>query len=286
MNKGILITGVLAVLTSACVALNNPFRNETVFVQDACGFDFHQPVELQRLRFQPPTFWSRLSPCEAVRISLNTYRDGWSVGAKSAYREGTVVALSEVAGFGIGSNAHFIGNPFHTKTPQEWLAWRRAGWEERAKYDRPSKRKVTRVHRRALDCWRIETQSFLEKPGTRDDYEQSHFGISYTCWVPGNKKYPPIGMSAGVAYHQGEPVYDVDVDKVLLLPVLKTVEVKQLSAEDYAERVAAYRERFEARCKRHVARAWRTGIPNLDDDDRKSLRDCGYDPSTLRPRAP
>ena len=143
--------------------------------------------------------------------------------------------------------------------------------------------KVTRVHHRALDCWRIETQSFLEKPGTRDDYEPSYFSIGYTCWQPGNDKYPQISMSAGVAYHQGKPVYDIDVDKVLLAPVLETLEIKELSAEAYAERVAAYEKRFRDNCKGRLRRAREQGTRNLGEGARG-----GYGPAatTHPPYAP
>ncbi|MBD3619432.1 MAG: hypothetical protein HUJ28_08160 [Chromatiales bacterium] len=288
MNRRLVILQLAMIVLSVatgCTGLSNSFRDDVVFIQDACGFDFDQRIELERLSFKLPSFWSRLSPCQAMQISRNTHRDDWGVNARMIYGEGKVIVLDKAAGFGISSNIHLIGKEL--VRPDEWLIERQEYWQMdlHDENSRPKERNLTRIRYGQLDCWRIETMSYMEKIDQdghfRGQYQQSYLSIGYECWDMRDEEYPSIGFSAGVAYQGGKPLYDIDIDQVLVKPVLESIELKDLSSAAYEKRLAETRQRERERCNRLVKGAWESGTRNIDDHYKRLIRECGYDPNTL-----
>lgn len=281
MTVRIIIIGVLSLVLGGCVALDNPFAEKTIFSRDACGFNFNQTIELERVRFTPSDYWAGLSSCQLVRISRDTHRDGWRVTVMGVFGYLDVVGTIGVAHFGIGTDVHRIGQP--VKGPEEWLAWKKAGWKKRQETERYVKRDITRVRRRNLDCWRIASESYERRPGSSANDKQIHFGVGYTCWENGNDRYHPIGFSAGVAYRDGKPLYDINIEQELLKPVLDSLVLKELSDEAYAKRLADHKKWVEDDCRWHVKNAYKVGLSDVSEYGRKRLRECGYDPETLKP---
>lgn len=280
MTKRALAFIALILVLGGC-SIGNPFKEKTVFSRPACEVDLTRPVELQRLTFRVPRFWAKTLPCHGGRVMWDTYRDDWSIGARLVYREGQVVVVSSAAGLLVGSDIHTLGRPI--PTPEEWLAHKREQWAKSAtaKGDLP-RRDVTRVRHGQFDCWRIGGAAFLPVPGDPQRVQQSGAGLGYTCWVVGDERYPPFDVGMGLGYWDGKPLYDIDIDKDVLLPILDTLEVRELSEEAYAKRIADYQRRQEDYCRTHVKYAARIGTANIDAATRQHLRDCGYHPDTLK----
>jgi hypothetical protein len=273
------------ILLSACgiggvLDLQTHRLRKNIELKTICDMDPGRPIELQRIIFTLPEFWGDFSPCHGVRVMHDIKRGGWSIDAMSTEIEGNVVISGNSAlGFSVETGLHLIGGIY--KNPQQWMSDRAKEWEKSAERKNvyPVERNVARIQRKGLDCWRIETKSFL------DQNKQSNFGIGYTCWAPGNTRYPQISLATGMSYRDGKPVYpEISLDKDIMDPIFNTLEIKELSEEDYAQRVLDHEKRFRENCKRTIKVA--------QDDIRRgdvfnefminNLQQCGYDTSLLR----
>ena len=279
MTSRIIAIGIVSLIHVGCGVVNNPFKPDTVRIHDACDFDFEQTVELERVRFTPSAYWSVLTPCDLVKISRDTHRDSWRVSVMGVFSYGDVVGVSGIAHFGIGTDIHLIGKP--VDSPEEWLASRKVEWNEIPESHDHVERVISRVRHGALDCWRIASKSYKRTEEKKRTDEQTHAGVGYTCWESGNNRYHPIGFSAGINYQDGEPIYDIDIDQLLLRPVLESIELKDLSAEAYEQRLKDHERWVEEDCKWRVKNAYKMGLPNISDYGRNKLRECGYNPNTL-----
>jgi len=280
MITRVITISLVCLINVGCGVVNNPFKPDTVRIHDACDFDFEQTVELERVRFTPSAYWSVLTPCDLVKISRDTHRDSWRVSVMGVFSYGDVVGVSGIAHFGIGTDIHLIGKP--VDSPEEWLASRKSEWNEIPESHDYVERVISRVRHGALDCWRIASKSYKRTEEKKRTDEQTHAGVGYTCWESGNNRYHPIGFSAGINYQDGEPIYDIDIDQLLLRPVLESIELKDLSSAAYEKRLTETRQRERARCNRLVKGAWESGTRNIDDHYKQLIRECGYDPSTLK----
>lgn len=191
------------------------------------------------------------------------------------FRYNGIVVHDRAAAFGIGSDIHLIGQEH--LTPEAWLPKARKRWEKGDHGGRVG-RQVERVRYGYLDCWRVVSQSYDHETGV---LAKSYGGVVYTCWPDGGEAYPPIELSAGMRYVDERPLYDVDIDRDLLLPVLKSLEIRELSPEAYAARKWAYLERQNEHCK-GIARMIRVD-GEMNEYQRERLEECGYDLETLRP---
>jgi len=266
---------LLTVLLAGCGVVSNPFRADTVALDNACDVDLTRPFELERISFHIPAFWSLLRPCEQVWIIHDNYRDKFSVEPQFFERHGSIVTQSKAAGFGISSSIHLIGKS--RLTPETWLSNARERWVQSDNGHRVE-RQVDRVRIGNLDCWRVASKRYHNDVGIED---LSYSGVSYTCWPDGDNDYPPISLSAGMRYVDERPLYDVDIDSELLLPVLKSLEIRELSPDAYAARKQAYLERQSERCK-GIARMIRVD-GEMNEYQRERLEECGYDLETLEP---
>jgi hypothetical protein len=203
-------------------------------------------------------------------------RDVWALQAGYAFGYNGIVAHASAAHFSAGTFVHLIGR--EQPRPDAWLPEARERWKQGDKGHRVD-RQIERVRHGGLDCWRVVSQSYNRDTGVE---AQSYGGVSYTCWPDGDDAYPPISLSAGVRYLDERPLYDIDIDRDLLLPVLESLEIRELSPEAYAARKQAYEKAERKRCEGRLRYA-RYGADELDERDRELLRECGYDPDTLRP---
>lgn len=280
MISRIIAIGIVSLIHVGCGVVNNPFKPDTVLMYDACGFDFEQTVELERVRFTPSGYWSNLAPCQSVLVSHDTNRDGWRVSVMGGFNYSEVIGVTEVAHFGIGSDIHLIGKPL--VTPEEWLASRQIEWSKRQESHDYVERDITRIRHGSLDCWRIASNSYKRNAEVEVTDEKTHSGVGYACWEIDNDRYHHIGFSAGFYYKNGKPLYDIDIDEVLVRPVLESIELKEISAAAYEKRLAETRQRERDRCNRLVKGAWESGTRNIDDHYKRLIRECGYDPNTLK----
>jgi hypothetical protein len=277
---------LLALLLGGCATGGGAlFAPSPVHHHNACDHDFAQRQDLERLSFTLPPFWARLQPCEAVQLWWDTRQDSLTLDARSETVEGGVLVLGRAAGLGISANLDDIGHP--QRTPEEWLAWKQSSFAPwggpQGKSGNRIEREVTRIELREgeLDCWFSRVDSYGPKPGTRGQQEtQVYLGMSYHCWVAGQPQYPPIGVGGGMAYFDERPLYDIDIDRDLLLPVLQSLEIRELSPDAYAARKQAYLERQGERCKRIARRVRLDG--DMNDYQREQLLECGYDLDTLK----
>jgi hypothetical protein len=259
-----------------CGVVSKPFKADNVATFSACEVDLRQPIALERITFRVPEFWSRLTPCERLQVGTNTKRDAWMIEAPYEFGYDGIVVQDRAAAFGIGSAIHLIGK--ERLTPETWLPEARERWKQGDKGHRVD-RQIERVRHGDLDCWRVVRQSYNSDSGVE---AQSYGGMSYACWPDGDDAYPPIQLSASMRYVDERPLYDIDIDRDLLLPVLESLEIRELSPEAYAARKQAYAERELERCKDAWRYARRIGAENIGEGARENLRGCGYDPDTLK----
>jgi len=240
----------MTLLLMSCVAINNPFKASTGTRTDTCKTDFSLPIELERANFLPAEIWSRIKPCEMVKVGNYTKFDSWNISASLHYTYADVLVYDTAMGFGVNGNLNLIGS-----TPATMEGWKQREdkkWLKHLKYrGKSDKRNVIRETRNGLKCWRETTISF-------EQGKQSALSIAYDCWESDKTHYPPLSISGSIRYWDGKPVYDLDIDKDLIDPVFATLEVKDIKPEVYAERMAIHEEKMER------------------------LESCGYDTSKLK----
>jgi hypothetical protein len=262
---------------TGCGVVSNPLVKDTFVTRDACEVNLSERVDLERIAFRVPEFWAQLKPCNGLEVMHDIERDVWALQASYAFRYNGIVAQTSAAHFSAGTFVHLIGR--EQPRPETWLPEARERWKQGDKGHRVD-RQIERVRHGGLDCWRVVSQSYNRDTGVE---AQSYGGVSYACWPDGDDAYPPISLSAGVRYVDERPLYDIDIDRDLLVPVLESLEVRELSPEAYAARKQAYLERQGERCKRIARRVRLDGDMNAYQYEQ--LLECGYDLDTLRPAA-
>ncbi len=259
----------------SCVVINNPFEKKTVTSSNSCDTDFSMPVEIERAQFNPPEIWSRLKPCESIRVSRNTNTDDWGISARLHYTYADVLVYDTAMGFGVVGNLNLIGSL--PPTIEKWNQREEKKWKQHLRNRGISgKRTIVFETRNGLDCWRTEIVLF--------DRDQQKDGISvgYDCWEPGKAYYPPLGIGGWVGYIEGKPIYNLDIDKDLIDPVFATLEVKDIKPEVYAERMAIHEKKMVQDCK------WRKKdlrrYPNQSHNaySIERLEACGFNTSKLK----
>ena len=186
--------------------------------------------------------WSQFSNCNALLIHKNKRRGDLTANVMELFEYKDVVGISGGAlGFHISGNLNALGRSYNRYTsPEGWMQWQKKQWKKqgKSKNARPKERKIDRVERNGMDCWRIETKSYLEKSGTIDEYEQSNLGVYYQCWSEDRAAYPPIDLGAGITYRDGRSLYPgLDIDKDILDPVFDSLKLKKLSDKQYEKHV-------------------------------------------------
>jgi len=268
-----LIFFAMSLLTS-CVALNNPFAAKTATRTNACKVDLSLPVELERAVFIPPEIWSRIEPCDMVKINRLFKQDSWGISATLNYTYADVLVYDTAMGFGVEGNLNWIGD-----TPTTLDGWKQREDDKWKKYIKARKgtrtRKVSYASRNGLECWRVESKSY-------DKDKQSALSIAYDCWANGKTHYPPLSIGGSIRYWEGKPVYDLDIDKDLIDPVFATLEVKDIKPEVYAERMAAYKKKEKRQCKGRIKYVRKNPNKGYTVSDIDLLEDCGYDTSKLK----
>ena len=207
-------------------------------------------------------------------MSRDTNRDKWGISAALNYRYSDVVVYDASMGFAVVGNLHWIGS-----TPPTMEAWKDREdqkWKQHLENRGGSgKRKVTRESRNYLECWRTEKISF-------DKRKQSALSIAYACWVTGKTYYPPLIIGGWIKYWDGNPVYDLDIDKDLIDPVFATLEVKDIKPEVYAERMAIHEEKMKKDCKWRLKDVRKNRDQAFNAYSIERLESCGYDTSKLK----
>ncbi|PCJ85536.1 MAG: hypothetical protein COA54_11030 [Thiotrichaceae bacterium] len=201
-----------------------------------------------------------------------------------------VVGISGGAlGFYISGNLNALGWSYNRYTsPEAWMEWQNKQWEKQKKIKNanPKERKINRVERNGMDCWRIETKSYLKKSGTIDEYEQSNLGVYYQCWSEDRATYPPIDLGAGMTYRNGKPLYpDLDIDKDILSPVFETLKLKEIPPKKYEKIVKENIDNYQKKCKESYL-SYKKIIKKkkglVNDYRVNSLIQCGYDAAELK----
>ena len=264
---------LLSTLLASCVMIDSPFKKETVTIDTSCNINFSVPVETERARFNPPWIWSRLKPCEAIRVSRNTNTDEWGISAMLNYTYSDVLVYDTAMGFGVVGQLDWIGNTFNTL--EEWKRSEDEKWLRYMKNRGNSEtRSVVFESRNGLECWRIEMASFIEG-------KKHEISVGYDCWMLGKIHYPPLSIGGWIRYWDGKPVYDLDIDKDLIDPVFATMEVKDIKPEVYAERMAIHEEKVKQECKRRIKRVKKNPGQAVSAHSIERLEFCGYDTSKL-----
>ena len=265
---------VLSGMLASCAMTDSPFKKKTVTIDTSCNIDLSNYIETERARFIPPAIWSRLVPCEAMRVSRNTSTDEWGISAKLNYTYSDVLVYDTAMGFGVVGQLNWIGNTFNTL--EEWKRREEDKWRRYMKNRGNSEtRFVVFESRNGLDCWRIEMASFVEG-------KKHAISIGYDCWTPGKTHYPPLSIGGWIRYWDGKPVYDLDIDKDLIDPVFATLEVKDIKPEVYAERMAIHEEKVIKDCKWRLKDVKKNRNQAFNAYSIEKLESCGYDTSKLK----
>ena len=269
-----LIMSVLSGILASCVMVDNPFKKKTVTIETSCNIDFSLSVETERARFNPPEIWSRLKPCEAIRVTRDTSSDEWGISARLNYIYADVLVYDTAMGFGVVGQLNWIGN-----TPNTLEGWKQREADKWQRYMKNRGNSETRSvkfeSRNGLDCWRIEMASFVQG-------KKHAISVGYDCWVPGKTHYPPLSIGGWIRYWEGKPVYDLDIDKDLIDPVFATLEVKDIKPEVYAERMVIHEEKVKQECKRRIKRVKKNPGRAVSAHAIERLEFCGYDTSNLK----
>jgi len=277
MSKGfkvIISMSVVTLLLVSCVAIDNPFKAETGSRTNACKTDFSLPIELERANFLPAEIWSRIKPCEMVKISKHIKLDSWSISASLNYTYTDVLVYDTAMGFGVEGNLNMIGDM--PTTLEGWKQREDNKWEKFMKSRKGTReRKVSYALRNGLECWRVEGMSYYKG-------EQAALSISYDCWESGKTHYPPLSIGGSIRYWDGKPVYDLEIDKDLIDPVFATLEVKDIKPEVYAERMTIHEEKVKQECKRRLKDVRKNPNRVFNAHSIKRLEFCGYDTSKLK----
>ena len=270
----LLSMSVLGGILTSCVVMDSPFKKENVTSDTACNIDFSLSVELERARFDPPEIWSRLKPCEAIRVSRNTNTDKWGISAKLNYTYSNVLVYDTAMGFGVVGRLNWIGNTFNTL--EEWKRREDDKWQRHLKNrGNADTRSVIYESRNGLDCWRIEMASFTQG-------KKHAISVGYDCWMPGKTHYPPLSIGGWIRYWDSKPVYDLDIDKDLIDPVFATLEVKDIKPEVYAERMAIHEEKVIKDCKWRLNDVKKNRNQAFNAYSIEKLESCRYDTSKLK----
>ena len=270
------LIGVLIAVASlsSCVALDSSFLSNTGTRTNACNIDLSIPVELERAKFVPPEFWSRLKQCESVKISKHPRLDSWEISATLYYTYADVLVYDTAMGFGVEGSLNLIGDT--PTTMEDWKLREVNKWEKYIKNKGYADKQIFKFEtRKRLKCWKVTTKSF-------DDGYQSALSIAYNCWQPGKFYYPPIRIAGSVRYWNGKPVYDLDIDKDLIDPVFATLVVKDIKPEVYAERMAIHDEKIRQECKRRLKTVKKNPGREFSAYYIERLEFCGYDTSKLK----
>jgi len=263
---------VASLLVVACVALDNPFKAKTGTKGNACESDVSLAVELERAKFVPPGIWSQLEPCELVNVSHHYNLDSWGISATLHYTYGDVLVYDAAMGMGVSGNLNLVGS---TPTMEGWKLRENNKWLKHIKYrGNFDKRKVFKVNRNRLECWRTEII-------THEKGSQLSLSIAYDCWSPTKELLPPLTIGGWIGYRDGKPVYDLDIDKDLIDPVFATLEVKEIKPGVYAERMAIHEEKVKQECKRRIKRVKKNPGRAVSAHSIERLEFCGYDTSKL-----
>ena len=227
---------------SACGVVQNPFEANDGWYRKACDVDMALPVELERARFTPPEIWLRLKPCEMVSVNRYERTDSWGISAALNYTYGDIAVYGHSMGMGVSGNLNMIGD--YPKTLEGWREfedkkWRKYMSARQARNDR----EVDFVRRNNLSCWREYLQSY-------DQNVSTGHSVTYFCWEDNNQHYPPLEIAASIAYQNGKPLYDLDIEKNLIAPVFATLEVKDITREEWDRRMAIFEDKIKEECKR------------------------------------
>jgi len=271
--SSIILISIMVLLLVSCVMTNNPFIAKTGTRETACNVDASLPVELERVEFVPPIFWSQLEPCELVKISRQFSQDKWGVSAALNYSYGDVIVLDSAMGFSVRGNLNLIGS-----TPATMEGWKQREdkkWLKHLKYRGDfDQRKIFYENRNGLDCWRTATITYVLG-------SQWSSSIEYDCWSSTKETLPPLTIGGWIGYRSGKPLYDLDIDQDLIDPVFATLEVKDIKPEVYADRMAIHEEKVKQECKRRIKRVKKNPGRSVSAHSIERLEYCGYDTSKL-----
>ena len=267
-----IILCIVSVFVGACVALDNPFAAKTGTRGNACESDVSLAMAIERAKFVPPEIWSRLSPCELVNVSYHHNLDSWGISATLHYSYGDVLVYDAAMGMGVNGNLNLIGS---APDMEGWKLREDKKWLKHIKYRGDfDKRKVMFEARIGLECWRTET--ILYEKGL-----QSSSSIAYDCWSSSKETFPPLTIGGWIGYRDGKPLYNLDIDKDLIDPVFATLEVKDISPEVYAERMAIHEKKVIKDCKWRLKDVKKNHNRAFNAYSIKKLESCGYDTSKL-----
>ena len=241
---------------------------------NACGVDLSLEVNLERASFIPPEVWSRIKPCELVKVSHHPILDSWGISAALNYTYSDVLVYDFAMGFGVEGHLNWIGNT--PDTLEGWKAREDNKWQKRLKKRGDlDKRIVTYDSRHGLDCWRTERIAY--------DRGTLHAkSIFYDCWYPDALHYPPLSIGGSIRYIDGKPAYALNIDKDLIDPVFATLKVKDIKPEVYAERMAIHEKKVKEDCKWRLKDVKRNPTREFNAYSIKKLEFCGYDTSKLK----
>ncbi len=263
----VLMPLLVSVLLAGCAR----FSAKHITSYSACEYDLEKPVQMARLTFTPAPFWSRLQPCGAQRISEDT-RGRWTIESKGVFRYKDIHGLTNAISMGIITRTNQIGLG-REYTPEEWLE-REGNVYEKTEINNIGttvKMKFTRVERQGMTCWRSKGRFFRRQPKPPHTLQQNGENLWYDCWPPSQRPYPEITIRTNRSYHDGKPLFpEIDLERDILTPVFASLEVKELSDQDYNRLVEKNREWRREFCEEEY------------DSYKKSLRERGIKPNDAR----
>ena len=284
MNKiWLLAVAVVCIGIAACAG------RETVKSLTACEVDGDATIEMERVSFKISPFWKSLSPCGAVMMFHDVGLGNWEMIAMGAYLYNDVVATTYSIGMEVNTDMNYLGVR-RAMTPEEWHqnALKKVKQEKQDKaIESDFFHNYEKVTRNGMSCWREEEGKWLiPSPGAVQSKRKTLRHLGYTCWPESQRSYPPITITTGHPFRQGKPVYpDIDLEKDILDPVFASLKVKELTEEQYNQRVQKNKEAKRKRCEEsydsYLDRlASKPGI--VTDASMNNMLDCGYNGAKQR----
>ncbi len=216
-------------------------------------------------------------------------RGNWEMIAMGAYLYHDVVATTYSIGMEVNTDMNYLGMR-RAITPEEWH-------QNALKKDKQEKQdkaiegdffhNYEKVTRNGMSCWREEEGKWLiSNPGAARAKRKTLRHLGYTCWPESQRSYPPITITTGRPFRQGKPVYpNIDLEKGILDPVFASLKVKELTEEQYNQRVQKNKEARRERCEKSYQsylKELKTTPGAVNDAFMNNMLGCGYSDAKQR----
>ncbi len=263
--------------------------------QTVCDVDADAPIDLGYVSFRIGSFWKSLSHCMAVQVFNMAEKGIWEVIAMGTAVDNNTASTIFLISMEVKTDISNLGMK-RAITPEEWYEKEQKDNEideKRAVRDKMENGEFflnyDKVNKNQMDCWRVERGKWFSVPTSpfNDATKRKVLRyLKYACWPNSKHQYHPIIITAARHFSQGKPVYpDIDLKKDILGPVFASLKVKELTDEQYNQRVQKNKEAMRKHCEESYERyldELTTKPGAMNNAFMNNMLDCGYNDAKQR----